>query len=237
MEVAGRAVAHAHKAVRDLIRPGVTTEELDIAADKAIRADRCVPSFLGYHGYPAVICASPNDVIVHGIPGSYQLREGDLLAVDVGAIFEGYHGDAAFSVVVGEGSEEVERLNRVTEEALWAGIEVTVPDSRIGDVGAAVEAVGRREGYGIVEGYGGHGIGRQMHEDPHVPNLGPAGRGMKLKTGMAICIEPMFCLGAAGTKVDRDGWTVRSVDGSWSAHWEHTIALTPDGVVVTTLPD
>ncbi len=237
MAVAGRVVAAAHEAVREAIRPGVSMEELDIIADRAIRAGGCIPSFLGYRGYPAAICASPNDVIVHGIPGDYRVREGDLISIDVGAIFEGFHGDAAFSVIVGDGTPEVVRLNEVTEEGMWAGVAAVRHGARVGDIAHAVEVIGRREGYGIVEGYGGHGIGRQMHEEPHIPNVGAPGRGYKLKQGMAVCIEPMFNLGAAGTRVDPDMWTVRTVDGSISAHWEHTVAITPDGVVVTTVPE
>ncbi len=236
MAIAGRVVAEAHAAVREAIRPGISMEELDIIADKAIRAGACIPSFLGYLGsYPAVICASPNDVIVHGIPGGYRLKSGDVVAIDVGAIHEGYHGDAAFTAVVGDVPPEVQRLVDVTEEAMWAGVSAVKHGSRVGDIAHAVEAVGRREGYGIVEGYGGHGIGRQMHEEPHIPNVGQPGRGYKLKQGMAVCIEPMFNLGSAATKVDADGWTVRTVDGSLSAHWEHTVAITPDGVTVTTV--
>lgn len=237
MAVAGRTVALAHEAARDAAKPGVSMAELDIIVDKVIRANRCVPSFLGYRGYPAAICASPNDVIVHGIPGDYRLVEGDILAIDVGAIFEGFHGDAAFTVAVGEVPSNVQRLIDATEEAMWAGVSAVHHGSRVGDIAHAVELVGRRGGYGIVEGYGGHGIGRQMHEEPHIPNLGEPGRGYKLKTGMAVCIEPMFNLGSAATKVDADEWTVRTVDGSLSAHWEHTVAITPDGVVVTTVVD
>lgn len=235
MAVAGRVVAQAHQAVRGALRPGVSMAALDIIADKAIRAGGCIPSFLGYRGYPAAICASPNDVIVHGIPGDYRVREGDLISIDVGAIYEGFHGDAAFSAIIGDAPSQVLLLNEVTEEAMWAGIGAVRHGARVGDVAHAVEVVGRREGFGIVEGYGGHGIGRQMHEEPHIPNLGDPGRGYKLKTGMAICIEPMFNLGSAATRVDPDHWTVRTVDGSVSAHWEHTVALTPDGPMVTTL--
>lgn len=236
MAVAGRVVAAALAAVGEAIKPGVSMEELDIVADKVIRAGSCIPSFLGYQGsYPAVICASPNDVIVHGIPNGYRLKAGDIVSIDVGAIYEGYHGDAAFSAIAGEGTPEVHRLVNATEEGMWAGVAAVRHGARVGDIGHAVEAVGRREGYGIVEGYGGHGIGRQMHEEPHIPNVGQPGRGYRLKQGMAICIEPMFNLGSSGTKVDADEWTVRTVDGSLSAHWEHTVAITPDGVIVTTV--
>lgn len=237
MAVAGRVVALVHEEVRHAAVPGVSTLELDRIAEKVIRGNGCVPSFLGYHGFPGSICASPNDVIVHGIPGDYRLREGDILSIDAGAIADGYHGDAAFTMAVGEVADDARRLIDVTEEGMWAGIGVVAHGARVGDIGAAVEAVGRRLGYGVVREYVGHGIGRQMHEEPQVPNYGVAGKGMKLRTGMAICIEPMFNIGGAETTVDDDRWTVRTADGSLSAHWEHTVCLTPDGVVVTTAPD
>lgn len=234
MFVAGRCVAEVHAEVRAAIRPGVSMRELDEIAAKVIRGRGCVPSFLGYHGYPATICTSPNDVIVHGIPDGYRLRDGDIISVDAGAIFEGYHGDAAFTVAVGEVAEPVRRLIDATEEAMWAGIGEVSDGSRVGDIGAAVEAVGARAGLGVVREYVGHGIGRQMHEEPQIPNYGTRGTGMRLRTGMAVAIEPMFNLGTWETKVDDDGWTVRTADGSLSAHFEHTVAITPDGVVVTT---
>lgn len=211
--------------------------ELDRVSERVLRSYRCTPSFLGYHGFPATICTSPNDVVVHGIPGEYRLRDGDLLSIDAGAIFEGYHADAAFTVAVGDVSPEARRLVDATEEAMWAGIGAVRPGARLGDVGAAVAAVGDREGYGIVRQYVGHGIGREMHEEPQVPNVGVPGKGMRLRVGMALCVEPMFNLGTPDTVVDPDGWTVRTADGSLSAHWEHTVCLTPDGVVVTTVPE
>ncbi len=236
MFVAGRVVAEVHQEIREAVRPGVTLLHLDGIAEKIIRDRGCVPSFLNYHGtYPASICASPNDVIVHGIPTDYQLRTGDILAVDVGAIYEGLHGDAAFTMGVGEISPQATRLIEVTEEGMWAGISQIRHGARVGDVGAAVEAIGAREDYGVVREYVGHGIGRAMHEEPQVPNYGKPGKGMKLRRGMAICVEPMFNLGAADTKVDADNWTVRTQDGQISAHWEHTVAITKDRIVVTTL--
>lgn len=236
MEAAGRCVAKAHEAVRSAAAPGVTTLELDRIAERVIRSEGCVPSFLGYRGYPASICASPNDVVVHGIPDARRLQEGDLLSIDIGAIYRGFHGDAACTFAIGEVSPEASALSAGAEEALWEGLSKARPGARIGDIGAAVEAVARREGYGVVEGYVGHGIGREMHEKPDVPNLGVAGRGVRLRLGMALCIEPMFNLGTAATRVDRDAWTVRTADGSLSAHWEHTVCLTPDGPLVTTTP-
>ena len=236
MEAAGRCVAKAHEAVRSAAGPGVTTLELDRIAEKVIRGQGCVPSFLGYRGYPSSICASPNDVVVHGIPDTRRLREGDLLSIDIGAIYKGFHADAACTFAIGKASPEASALSAAAEEALWEGLSKARPGGRIGDIGAAVEAVARREGYGVVEGYVGHGIGREMHEKPDVPNLGVAGRGVRLRMGMALCIEPMFNLGTAATRVDRDAWTVRTADGSLSAHWEHTVCLTPDGPLVTTTP-
>ncbi len=237
MSVAGRCVAAVHDEVRATIRPGVSMRRLDEIAARVIRSHGCVPSFLGYHGYPANICTSPNDVIVHGIPDDYRLREGDIISIDAGAIFDGYHGDAAFTVAVGDVPDEVTRLIDATEEAMWAGIAQVRDGARVGDIGAAVEAVGERFGLGVVREYVGHGIGRQMHEEPQIPNYGKPGTGMRLRTGMAVAIEPMFNLGTWETKVDDDGWTVRTADGSLSAHFEHTVAITPDGVVVTTLGD
>lgn len=234
MEVAGRCVAKAHQAIREAARPGLTTIELNQVAERVIRGEGCVPSFLGYRGFPASICASPNDVIVHGIPDFRRLRSGDLLSVDVGAIYEGFHGDAACTFAVGEVSGDAAALSATTEKALWTGLRQARPGRRINDIGAAVEAVARPHGYGVVEGYVGHGIGRQMHEKPDVPNVGRAGKGVKLRVGMALCVEPMFNLGGAGTRVDPDGWTVRTADGTLSAHWEHTVCLTPDGPLVTT---
>ncbi len=235
MEMAGRCVAKAHEAIRSAVRPGVTTIELDQMAEKVIRGEGCIPSFLGYRGFPASICASPNDVIVHGIPNFRQMRSGDLLSIDVGAIYQGFHADAAFSVAVGEISGEAAALCSAAETALWAGLAKARPGGRVGDIGSAVESVARRDGYGVVEGYVGHGIGLQMHEKPEVPNVGQAGKGVRLRVGMALCVEPMFNLGGAATRVDPDGWTVRTADGSISAHWEHTVCLTPDGPLVTTL--
>ncbi len=237
MAVAGRCVAAVHAAVREAAVPGASMRELDAVAEKIVRAHGCTPSFLGYHGFPASICASPNDVIVHGIPGEYRLVEGDILSVDAGAIYDGYHGDAAFTVAVGEVPERVADLIDTTERAMWAGIAATRHGARVGDVSAAVQAVGDEGGYGIVREYVGHGIGRHMHEEPQIPNYGEPGKGLKLRTGMAICIEPMFNEGGWETRVDEDGWTVRTADGSLSAHFEHTICLTPDGVVVTTVPE
>jgi methionyl aminopeptidase len=241
MARAGGCVAAVHQAVREAARPGASLRELDQLAAEVTREWGCTPSFLGYQPsprqqpYPGHLCLSVNDVVVHGIPSAYRLRSGDLLSVDAGAIFEGFHGDAAFTVGVGEVAAEAAGLVEATEAALWAGIGKVAAGARLGDIGAAVQEVGEARGLGIVREYVGHGIGRQMHEEPQVPNLGLAGKGMKLRTGMALCIEPMFNLGGWETKVDEDGWTVRTADGSLSAHFEHTVAITRGGVRVMTL--
>jgi len=235
MQKAGAAVAAVHEAVREAAGSGVTLLALEDIGAKVIAEHGCTSSFLNYLGnYPATLCLSPNDVIVHGIPNDYRLREGDILSVDAGAIFEGFHGDAAFTMGIGQVSVDAQRLIDVTEEGMWAGIREVHKGSRLGDIGAAIHAAGEANGYGVVEEYVGHGIGREMHEEPQVPNYGSPGTGLKLKSGMALCIEPMFNAGARETKVDGDGWTVRTKDGSLSAHWEHTVAITPDGPMIFT---
>jgi methionyl aminopeptidase len=235
MAIAGAAVAAIHEAVRASAAPGVSLLDLEDISARILEERGCTSSFLGYHGtYPATLCLSPNDVIVHGIPTSRRLEEGDILSVDAGAIFEGFHGDAAFTMAIGTVSPDAQRLIEVTEEALWAGIRQIRKGGHLGDIGAAVSAIGEAGGYGVVEEYVGHGIGRQMHEEPQVPNYGNHGQGLRLRTGMALCIEPMFNIGSRHTSIDDDGWTVRTADGSLSAHWEHTVCLTPDGPQVFT---
>jgi len=237
MEVAGMCVAAAHSAVRAAARPGVTTRELDAIAAEVLRERDCRPSFLGYHGYPATICASPNSAIVHGIPDGYRLRSGDVISIDVGAIYEGWHGDAAFTMAIGDVDPAVEKLLETTEAALWNGIAQARAGNRLGDVGHSIEATAEPMGYGVVREYIGHGIGRQMHEAPNVPNYGKPGSGMKIKTGMALAIEPMFNLGTKDTILLDDGWTVVTADGSLSAHFEHTVAITKEGPRVLTLEE
>ena len=237
MRVAGRTVAEVLAALRDAAVPGVTMTELDEIAAGIIRSRDCTPSFLGYHGYPATICASPNNVIVHGIPNGYRLEEGDILSVDVGAIYEGFHGDAARTFAIGDVTDEVATLIRVTEESMVAGIKQVRAGARIGDIGAAVQQVAEGAGFSVVREYVGHGIGKAMHEEPQIPNYGDPGKGMKLRKGMAICIEPMVNIGDWRTEVQDDGWTVTTLDGSLSAHFENTIAITPDGVEVMTAGD
>jgi methionyl aminopeptidase len=237
MAVAGAAVAAVHDAVRAAAEPGVTTAQLDRIAAEVLRGHGCRPSFLGYHGFPATICASPNEQIVHGIPDGYKLVEGDVLSIDAGAIYEGWHGDAAFTMAIGEVPDGVARLIEVTEAALWEGLKRARPGNRLGDIGSAIEAKAIPEGYGVVREYIGHGIGRQMHEAPNVPNYGRPGKGLKLKTGMALAIEPMFNMGTEETAVLDDGWTVVTRDGRLSAHFEHTVAITADGPLVLTLAE
>nr|WP_269204747.1 type I methionyl aminopeptidase [Motilibacter deserti] len=238
MRRAGLIVADALAAMRQAVAPGITTKELDALAEEVIRSRGAVPSFLGYHGFPASTCISVNEEVVHGIPGAKQLREGDVVAMDCGAIFEGWHGDSALTVTVGEPTAEQAGLLAACEDAMWAGLAKAVVGGRLGDVSAAVEQTARSRGaYGVVEGYGGHGIGSQMHMDPHVPNVGRAGRGMHLVEGMALAVEPMLNLGTHKVLELEDGWTVVTGDGRSSAHFEHTVALTADGPWVLTAHD
>lgn len=237
MRQAGRVVAVTLQRVVEQIRPGITTIELDALAAESIRSEGALPSFLGYHGFPAHICVSINDEVVHGIPGARVLQEGDLISVDCGAIVDGWHGDAAVSVPVGAVTPELLELSRVTEQSLLAGIAAAVPGARIGDIGRAVETYVRAQGdYGIVEDYVGHGIGTAMHMAPSIPNYGPGGQGPRIVEGMALAIEPMVTLGTAETRVLADDWTVVTADGRPAAHWEHSVAVTAAGPQILTLP-
>ena len=243
MAAAGAVVAAALSAVRDAARPGVSTHELDGVAEAVIRGAGAVPSFLGYHGYPASICSSVNDRVVHGIPSEDEvLVPGDLVSIDCGAILDGWHGDAAISIGIGTLIDADEALSAATKHALECGIAAMLPGNRLTDVSHAVEqgtrAAGRDDGrrYGIVAGYGGHGIGRQMHMEPYLPNEGEPGRGPLLVAGSVLAIEPMLTLGTSKTTVLADGWTVVTDDGSRAAHWEHTVAVTDDGPRILTLP-
>jgi methionyl aminopeptidase len=238
MRRAGRIVAGTISAVLEAVRPGATTADLDVVAHDYIGEQGATPSFLGYRGtYPATICASIDQEIVHGIPSSArQLEEGQLLSLDFGAIWEGFHADSAVSVFVGGAapSEDADRLMKTTEEALYAGIAAAQPGGRLSDVGHAIETVADAAGLGIVREYGGHGIGRSLHEGPFIQNFGRPGRGPDLRPGLVIAIEPMFMLGEEQTRVLADEWTVVTADGSVAAHFEHTVAVTEDGPEVLT---
>jgi methionyl aminopeptidase len=236
MRTSGRITARTIERVLAAVRPGVTTADLDAVAEASIREQGAVPNFKGYHGFPASICASLNNEIVHGIPSTERvLREGDLLSLDFGAIWEGFHSDSAVTVIVGEPpSAEAEKLVRVTAEALEAGISQVKAGGRLSDIGAAVQQVAEGAGFSVVREYVGHGIGRSMHEDPQIPNYGDPGRGPQLKPGLVVAVEPMVNVGGWETRVLGDDWTVVTADGSLSAHFEHTIAVTEDGPEVLT---
>jgi methionyl aminopeptidase len=235
MRKAGRVVAEMLAVTSAAARPGVTTAQLDQLARDVLERRGARSNFLGYHGFPAVICTSPNNVIVHGIPGAYVLQEGDIISLDCGAIVEGYHGDAAVTVPVGDIPPLTEKLLRVTEDSLAAGIRQLAKGNRLNDVGYAVQTVAEGAGFSVVRGYVGHGIGTRMHEEPSVYNYWPGYPGPKLRTGMCFAVEPMVNVGGAETMVLDDGWTVITVDGSLSAHFEHSIAVTDDGPEVLTV--
>jgi methionyl aminopeptidase len=236
MRRAGRVVAEMHEAVRAAIRPGVTTARLDLVAREVLERRGAASSFLGYHGFPAVICASPNDMVVHGIPNDIPLDEGDIVSIDCGAIVDGWHGDAAFTATVGEPSAEARRLIAVAEASLSAAIDQMVPGNRLSDVGHAVQLICEQAGFQVVREYVGHGIGTAMHEDPDVPNYGPPGKGPELVPGVVLAVEPMVTVGSAETRLLDDGWSVVTADGSLAAHVEHTIAVTDHGPEILTRP-
>jgi len=236
MREAGRITALALAAVGDAVIPGVVTGDLDALAEEVIRSHGALPAFKGYHGFPATICASPNHIIVHGIPGRLRLAEGDIFSVDVGAILDGYYGDSAYTFAVGEVGAEARRLLDATQSALDAGIDTCRAGNRLGDIGASVQEVAEAAGFSIVREYVGHGIGRAMHEEPSVPNFGTRGRGIELADGMVLAIEPMVNAGGHATCALDDGWTVVTADGSLSAHFEHTVAVTAHGPSILTLP-
>jgi methionyl aminopeptidase len=237
MRRAGRIVAATRQKVIEAVRPGITTADLDRIAEQRIEAEGGTSNFKGYRGFPATICASINDEIVHGIPGKRVLNEGDLVSLDFGAIWEGYHADSAMTVFCGEpASGDAEKLVRVTEEALQAGISQVRDGGRLSDIGHAVQQVVEGAGFSVVREYVGHGIGQAMHEDPQIPNYGEPGRGPALRPGMVLAIEPMVNLGGWETRVLSDDWTVVTADGSLSAHFEHTVALTEEGAEVLTAP-
>jgi methionyl aminopeptidase len=238
MRAAGRVVAEMHDRIRAAIRPGVTTAQLDQVGREVLERRGARSNFLGYGHppFPGVICASPNEVVVHGVPGPRVLAEGDIVSIDCGAIVDGWHGDAAFTVGVGEIAPEAQRLIEVAERSLEAGIAAMVPGGRLSDIGAAVQAVAEGAGCSVVKEYTGHGIGTAMHEPPDVPNWGRPGRGRRLGPGQTYAVEPMVCLGRDATRLLPDEWTVVTADGSLAAHVEHTIAITDDGPEILTLP-
>jgi methionyl aminopeptidase len=235
MRRAGRVVREVLELVRSQVKPGATTLDLEKAAEARLKELGVKAAFKGYHGFPCVLCTSVNSEVVHGIPSPHRvLKQGDIVSVDFGVVVDGYYGDAAITVPVGEIDDAAARLLRVTEESLQAGIAAVKPGATLGDVGAAVQGVVEREGFSVVRDFVGHGIGSQMHEDPQVPNFGQAGQGMKLKPGMVLAIEPMVNAGKPEVMVLDDGWTAVAKDGSMSAHFEHTVAVTADGARILT---
>ena len=238
MRVAGLLVGTTLELMRSSVRVGITTGELDAIADDAIRSGGGTPSFLGYHGFTGSICASVNDEVVHGIPGDRALADGDVISIDCGAIVAGWHGDAAITVAVGDVGADVVRLMEVTEESMWRGIAAARLGGRVTDISHAIEQHVRGAGdFGILEDYVGHGIGSQMHQPPNVPNFGRPGRGPRIVAGLALAVEPMITLGKQDTEVLEDDWTVVTVDGSMSAHYENTFTVTPRGAWVLTALD
>jgi methionyl aminopeptidase len=235
MHRAGQIVREVLELVRSKVKPGATTYDLEQAAEERLRELGVKAAFKGYHGYPCVLCTSVNNEVVHGIPSPKRvLRQGDIVSVDFGAIVDGFYGDSAITVPVGEIDEHAARLLRVTEESLKAGIAAVKPGNTLGDVGAAVQDVVEREGFSVVRDFVGHGIGSRMHEDPQVPNFGQRGQGLRLKPGMVIAIEPMVNAGKPEVMVLDDGWTAVAKDGSMSAHFEHTVAVTAEGARILT---
>src|SRR5690554_2845258 len=236
MRRAGRVVAEAHALVRELVKPGITTWDLDQAVEEFLLKQNAVPAFKGYQGYPASICASVNEVVVHGIPSrEVVLEEGSIVSIDIGAFVDGFCGDSAWTYPVGGVAPEIQRLLTVAEEALFLGIDQAQVGNRLSDISHAVQSHVEAHGFSVVRDFVGHGIGRQMHEAPQIPNFGPPGRGPRLKPGMTLAIEPMVNMGSFHVEVLADNWTVVTRDGKWSAHFEHTIAVTEDAPVILTV--
>ena len=235
MAAAGRLVAKVHQKMAETIAPGVTTSDLDALVYDIITSAGAHPSFLGHEGYTASICASVNDELVHGIPNDRPLAEGDVVSIDVGAYLDGFHGDAAVTYTVGVASPQDVELIRAAEESFEAGLQKVKPGARLGDVSAAIQLYAEERGYGVIREYGGHGIGRKMWEDPHIPNHGKAGRGPRLQPGMTLAIEPMISIGSPETRVLDDNWTVVMADGKNAAHFEHTVLVTESGARILTM--
>ncbi len=235
MRASGKALAAVHEAVRGAVRVGATTMDLERAAAEKVAELKVGSAFKGYHGYPAILCTSVNNEVIHGIPSDKRvLKDGDIVSVDCGVIVDGFFSDRAVTYPIGTPNAAVAKLLRVTEASLYAAIEKALPGGRLGDIGWAVQSMCEAEGYGVVKEFVGHGIGKSMHEDPQVPNVGNAGKGPRLKPGMVLAIEPMINMGSADVKVLEDGWTAITVDGSLSAHFEHTVAITKDGPRILT---
>lgn len=237
MRKAGIITGGALVAAGEAIRPGMTTKELDTVVRKYITSHGAKPSFLGYGGFKGSACISINDVVIHGVPGPQVIKEGDIVSVDVGAYIGGFHGDSCKTFAVGEVSEEAKALMKSTEESLYLAISMVKPGVRLGDLGAAIQKYNEDNGYSVVREFVGHGVGRNLHEDPEVPNFGKAGHGVRLQPGMVIAIEPMINQGKPGVKVMKDGWTTKTIDGKLSAHFEHTIAVTDTGCIILTKPE
>ncbi len=238
MRAAGRISQRALRLAGEAVEPGVTTQEIDEIVRRYIEEQGATPSFLGYGGFPASACISVNNVVIHGIPSKKcVLKQGDIVSIDVGAFYEGFHGDNAWTFPCGDISKEAQALLKTTEDCLFEGIKHATAGSRVGDIGNAVQQYAELRSYSVVRDFVGHGVGAKLHEDPSVPNYGTPGRGVRLMPGMAIAIEPMVNMGSYEVKVLDDDWTTVTVDGSLSAHFEHTVAITPDGPVILTLPD
>lgn len=234
MRHAGRIVAEALQKLADLVKPGIDTRSLDSFAERFLASKGAIAAFKGYNGFPASICTSINEEVVHGIPGSRRLKEGDIVSIDLGAVVNGFYGDAAITVPVGEIHPEVRQLLKITEASLYKGIEQARSGARLGKVSHAIQSYAEKHGYSVVRQYVGHGIGRQMHEEPSVPNYGRPDRGLMLREGMTLAIEPMVNMGGYEVKVEPDNWTVVTIDGKQSAHFEHTIAITSRGPEILT---
>ncbi len=238
MDHAGTIVARVHKKMKEVIRPGISTLELNRIAEEVIRENDATPSFKNYQGFPAAICASINDTLVHGIPDHTILKDGDIITVDVGACYKGYHGDSGWTYTVGNVTDpKVLELLKVTEESLYLGLEQVKPGNHIGDIANAIQTYVESFGFSLPEEYTGHGIGKSVHEDPYVPNVGKPGTLELLKKGMCIAVEPMVFMGSARCYTLKDGWGVKSYDHSWAAHYEHTVAITEDGCKILTKED
>lgn len=237
MKEANRIVAEILEALRDKVRPGVTTEDLNVFAEEKVKEKKAKSAFKGYRGYPKALCTSINSQVVHGVPSKTPLKEGDLLSIDFGVYYKGFYGDAAITVPVGRISSEAMRLKEVAEASLYAGIEKAYPGNRLSDISYAIQSLVEGNGFSVVREFVGHGIGRSLHEEPQVPNFGRPGLGIRLKAGMVLAIEPMINAGGSEVTILRDGWTAVTKDGSLSAHFEHTVAITEKGPLILTRVD